>query len=49
METSGMIIFIAIVATLAAGLVAWELHDAEQERRRLRRDRARWVYGERPE
>jgi hypothetical protein len=46
MGTSGMSIFIGILATLAIGLAAWELSDAEQERRRLRRDRARWVYGE---
>jgi hypothetical protein len=47
MGTSGMSIFIGILATLAIGLAAWELSDAEQERRRLRRDRARRVYGDR--
>jgi hypothetical protein len=42
-----MSIFIGILATFAAGLVAWKLRDAEQERRRLRRERARRVYGDR--
>jgi predicted small integral membrane protein len=42
-----MSIFIGIVATLAAAMLVWELHDAEQERRRLRRERARRVYGDR--